>query len=62
MKTPFIGKRKFLKDTILSLDQKWYVEYWVIRYYFLGIEVYRIKREKLKYANGKNHQAENKKS
>lgn len=54
MKRPFIGKSKQLQDTILSLDHKWYVEFWIIRYYFLGIEVYRTKKEKVRYVNGKN--------
>jgi len=54
MKRPFIGKSKHLKDTILSLDYKWYVEFWIIRYYFLGIEIYRTKKEKIRYVNGKN--------
>ncbi len=53
MRRPFIGKTQQLKDTIQSLDQKWYVEFWIIRYYFLGIEVYWRKKEKVRYINGK---------
>lgn len=47
MKRPFIGKSKHLKDTILSLDHKWYVEFWVIRYYFLGLKFTEPKRKRL---------------
>ncbi|GEM_PF-281355 len=54
MRRPFIGKTQHLQDTIQSLDQKWYVEFWIIRYYFLGIEVYHKKKERVRYANGKN--------
>jgi len=54
-KKPFFGKTQCIVDRIQSLDQKWYVEFWLIRYYFMGIEVYRYKKEKVKL-NGKNNE------
>ncbi|HPF92870.1 MAG TPA: hypothetical protein PLV65_02975 [Tenuifilaceae bacterium] len=45
VKRPFFGKSKVLLETIHSLDDKWYVEFWDIHYFFLGIEVYHVKRE-----------------
>lgn len=44
-KRPLFGTSKVLLETINSLDNKWFVEFWDVQYYFLGIEVYRSKRE-----------------
>ncbi len=49
---PFFGKVQKLVETIHSLDEKWYVEFWDIHYFFLGIEVYSVKKEIVKSANG----------
>ncbi len=53
-KKPFIGKNSTLIERIYSLDNKWFVEFWIVRYFFLGIEVYTTKKEVVKYTNGKN--------
>lgn len=50
---PFFGKTKKLLETLHSLDEKWYVEFWDIHYYFLGIEVYSKRKEVVKQ-NGSN--------
>jgi hypothetical protein len=49
---PFIGKVQTLLETIHSLDEKWYVEFWDVHYFFLGIEIFSKKKEILKYKNG----------
>ena len=54
IKKPFFGKTQQVMDKIHSLDEKWYVEFWMIRYYFMGIEVYAYKKEVVKYVNGKS--------
>gem|GEM_PF-946129 len=51
-KHPFFGRTQELLDRIDSLDEKWYVEFWRIRYFFLGIEVYMTKKEVVKQSNG----------
>jgi len=30
------------------------VEFWIVRYFFMGIEVYTYKKEVVKYTNGNN--------
>jgi hypothetical protein len=45
---PFFGKTKKLLETINSLDEKWYVEFWEDHFYFFGIEVFYSKREVVK--------------
>jgi len=47
----FFGTSKQLLDKIDSLDQKWYVEIWEIKYYFLGIEIHSRKKEKIKHTH-----------
>lgn len=49
---PFIGKVQVLIETIHSLDEKWYVEFWDVHYFFLGIEVFTSKKEVVKTVNG----------
>ena len=51
-KQPFFGKVKKLLETIHSLDEKWYVEFWEVHYYFFGIEVYTSKKEVVRSVNG----------
>ena len=51
----FFGVDKMLVERIDSLDEKWFVEFWVIRYYFLGIEVYTKKKEIIKHNGMNNH-------
>ena len=53
MKKPFFGRTQQVLDRIQSLDEKWYVEFWMVRYYFMRIEVYSYKKEVVKYINGK---------
>ncbi|MCB8964657.1 MAG: hypothetical protein H6536_06435 [Bacteroidales bacterium] len=57
IKKPFIGKTKQLIDRISSLDEKWYVEFWMVRYYFFGIEVHSFKKEMVKHRPGKSRSA-----
>jgi hypothetical protein len=49
---PFFGKMQRLNETIHSLDEKWYVEFWDVHYYFLGIEVFSTKKEVVRTING----------
>jgi len=53
-KKPFFGKTNTLIERIYSLDNKWFVEFWMVRYFFIGIEVYTTKKEIVKYTNGKS--------
>lgn len=46
---PFFGVSRQLIERIDSLDEKWYVEICLIRYYFLGIEVFIRKKEIVKH-------------
>ena len=52
LKKPFLGRTLQVIDRIHSLDEKWYVEFWMVRYYFMGIEVYSYKKEVVKHLNG----------
>lgn len=52
IKKPFLGRTRQIVDRIHSLDEKWYVEFWIVRYFFMGIEVYSYKKEVVKYTNG----------
>jgi len=45
----FFGMNRVMVDRIDSLDEKWFVEFWVIKYYFLGIEIHSKKKEVVKY-------------
>ena len=45
---PFIGRSRVLLERIDSLDQKWCVEFWDNRYFFLGIEIFATKSEVVK--------------
>ncbi|MDX9845573.1 MAG: hypothetical protein RBT74_01210 [Tenuifilaceae bacterium] len=56
---PFFGKVQKLVETIHSLDEKWYVEFWDVHYFFLGIEVYNIKKEVVKSVNGDKSKSKN---
>lgn len=55
IKKPFFGRTRQIIDRIHSLDEKWYVEFWIVRYFFMGIEVYTYKKEVVKYTNGNNN-------
>ncbi|RPH32232.1 MAG: hypothetical protein EHM93_10065 [Bacteroidales bacterium] len=46
---PFIGVNRQLIERIDSLDEKWFVEIWIIKYYFFGIEAFIQKREIVKH-------------
>jgi hypothetical protein len=45
----FFGTDRRLIDRIDSLDEKWFVEVWIIKYYFLGIEIISQKKEIVKH-------------
>lgn len=47
----FFGVSKKLIERIDSLDQKWYVEIWIIKYFFLGIEIHSWKKEIIKHTH-----------
>ncbi len=44
----FFGTSRRLIERIDSLDEKWFVEVWLIKYYFLGIEIFFRKKEIVK--------------
>ena len=44
----FFGASRRLIERIDSLDEKWFVEVWLIKYYFLGIELFVQKKEIVK--------------
>ncbi len=46
---PFVGNTKKLLERLESLDDSWFVEIWLIKYYFFRIEVYSYKKEILKH-------------
>jgi len=48
LKKPLIGRSRVLLERIDSLDQKWCVEFWDNRYFFLGIEIFATKSEVVK--------------
>ncbi len=48
---PFFGTTKKLIERLDSLDESWYVEIWLVKYYFFGIEVYSKKKEIVKRCN-----------
>ncbi|MHC1705553.1 MAG: hypothetical protein AB9846_16755 [Tenuifilaceae bacterium] len=45
----FFGSDRNMIERIDSLDSKWFVEFWIIRYYFMGIEVFTRKKEIVKH-------------
>ena len=45
----FIGVDRLMVDRIDSLDEKWIVEFWVVKYYFFGIEIHTQKKEIVKH-------------
>lgn len=46
---PFWGTTKKLLERLNSLDESWFVEIWLIKYYFFRIEVYSHKKEIIKH-------------
>lgn len=46
---PFFGTTRDLLEKTYSLDNKWFVEIWIIHYYFFGIEIYIKKKEIVKH-------------
>lgn len=58
IKKPFFGRTFKVVDRIHSLDDKWYVEFWIVRYYFMGIELYSYKKEVVKYSNSNSDSSE----
>ena len=47
----FFGVDRQLVNRVDSLDEKWFVEFWIVRYFFLGIEVHSQKKEIVKYVH-----------
>jgi hypothetical protein len=47
----FFGTSRQLIERIDSLDQKWFVEVWIVKYYFFGIEIFIHKKEVVKRAD-----------
>jgi len=47
----FFGADRLMVDRIDSLDKKWFVEFWVVKYYFFGIEIHTQKKEVVKYVH-----------
>lgn len=45
----FFGTDRQLIDRIDSLDEKWFVEVWIIKFYFFGIEIISQKKEIVKH-------------
>ncbi|KAF5076870.1 hypothetical protein DSECCO2_156160 [anaerobic digester metagenome] len=46
-KTPLFGKTNRFLERIDSLDGKWYVEFFEVKFFFLGFELYSAKKEKV---------------
>lgn len=46
---PFWGTTRKLLERLNSLDESWFVEIWLIKYYFFRIEIYSYKKEILKH-------------
>lgn len=46
---PFFGTNRKLVERLESLDETWFVEIWIIKYYFFRIEVYSRKKEVIKH-------------
>ena len=44
----FFGTSRQLIERIDSLDEKWFVEVYIIKYYFFGIELFAQKKEIVK--------------
>jgi hypothetical protein len=44
----YFGINRVMIDRIDSLDEKWFVEFWIVKYYFLGIEIHSKKKEIVK--------------
>lgn len=40
-------------DHIDSLDEKWYVEIWIFRYYLFGIEIHTRRKELVKHVHNR---------
>jgi len=40
----FFGVNKKLIERLESLDETWFVEIWLVKYYFIGIEIFSKKR------------------
>lgn len=52
---PFFGVTKKLIERLDSLDESWFVEIWIVKYYLFRIEIFSQKREIVKnnHANAK---------
>jgi hypothetical protein len=45
------GVNRLMADRIYSLDEKWFVEIWIAKYYILGVQIYTRKKEVVKFVN-----------
>lgn len=48
---PYFGINRNMVDHINSLDEKWFVEIWMLKYYFFGIEIHSQKKELVKFVH-----------
>lgn len=44
---PFFGKVTKLTGSVDSLDGDWHVNFYDVRYFFLGIEIFSVAKEKV---------------
>lgn len=49
----FFGVNKKLIERLESLDETWFVEIWLVKYYFIGIEIFSKKKEIVKHNQAK---------
>lgn len=47
----YFGRSSYMVDRIDSLDDKWFVEIWILKYYFFGVEIHSHKKELVKHVH-----------
>jgi hypothetical protein len=47
MDLPLFGRKRRLLETINSIDSKWHVELWEEHFYFLRMEIFSRKKERI---------------
>lgn len=55
----FFGTSRKLIERIDSLDEKWFVEIWLVKHYFFGIELFVQKKEIVKRTHEKTSKFKN---
>ncbi|MBN1989947.1 MAG: hypothetical protein JW783_11160 [Bacteroidales bacterium] len=61
-KAPLFGKTNRFLERIDSLDGKWYVEFFEVKFFFLGIEVYSARKEKVFQVSKKSSSGDDRRS